>query len=476
VHDEWTYNEFGEVESYTANYRNGAVDTQLFSESIQRDLIGRVKEKTEIIRHPQAPMTSTTKTFTYQYDLVGRLMEVRDKTHNLLVSRYSYDANGNRKTHISVDGAIGTTPMVPGLVPGGVSATYDAADRLLQYGRFTYSWSPNGNLITKKLDTAVTQYSYDLLGNLTRVTLPDGQQVTYEIDGRNRRIAKLWNGVVTRRWLYQDGLRPIAELDPYNNVIRLFVYATNRNVPDYIISHGSTVRIITDQLGSPRLVVDVATGKIAQQLEYDEFGKIILDTNPHFQPFGFAGGLYDSDTGLVRFGARDYDPHVGRWTNKDPIGFAGGDTNLYNYVGSDPVNNTDVLGLLNPIKGLTAFMNLGNSVRLILAGGTKFVIGFVALETGVGVPVGLASAGMGVWNFMSSYTTLVRSVVLYNEAIDEDWSRASVKNLCGFLPYGQFADDPGEPRWDIFMVEKARKIDTIDKVFDFVGEIGSAGF
>jgi hypothetical protein len=47
----------------------------------------------------------------------------------------------------------------------------------------------------------------------------------------------------------------------------------------------------------------------------------------------------------VRFGARDYDPQVGRWTAKDPILFAGGDTNLYGYVLNDPVNLTDSDGL-----------------------------------------------------------------------------------------------------------------------------------
>ncbi|MFZ1827466.1 MAG: RHS repeat-associated core domain-containing protein [Candidatus Competibacteraceae bacterium] len=63
---------------------------------------------------------------------------------------------------------------------------------------------------------------------------------------------------------------------------------------------------------------------------------MILDTNPGFQPFGFAGGLYDQDTGLVRFGARDYDPETGRWTAKDPILFAGGDANLFAYVAAIP--------------------------------------------------------------------------------------------------------------------------------------------
>jgi RHS repeat-associated protein len=69
------------------------------------------------------------------------------------------------------------------------------------------------------------------------------------------------------------------------------------------------------------------------------------DTNPGFQPFGFAGGLLDRDTQLVRFGARDYDPTTGRWTSKDPLVFAANDTNLYGYVQSDPVNRIDPAGL-----------------------------------------------------------------------------------------------------------------------------------
>ena len=84
---------------------------------------------------------------------------------------------------------------------------------------------------------------------------------------------------------------------------------------------------------------------IDQRIDYSPFGKVTNDTNPGFQPFGFAGGLYDHETGLVRFGARDYDPQVGRWTAKDPILFAGGDTNLYGYELNDPVNLTDSDGL-----------------------------------------------------------------------------------------------------------------------------------
>jgi len=89
----------------------------------------------------------------------------------------------------------------------------------------------------------------------------------------------------------------------------------------------------------------VETGVVAQRMDYDVWGVVTEDTNPGFQPFGFAGGIYDLDTGLVRFGARDYDPFVGRWTGKDPIGFRGGDYNLYGYVLADPINNIDPAGL-----------------------------------------------------------------------------------------------------------------------------------
>lgn len=117
------------------------------------------------------------------------------------------------------------------------------------------------------------------------------------------------------------------------------------NVPAYMLREGKRYRIISDHLGSPRLVVEADTGQVVQRIDYDVWGKITQDTNPGFQPFGFAGGLYDQHTGLVRFGARDYDPETGRWTSKDPAGFEGG-LNLYGYTFNDPINFIDQDGEL----------------------------------------------------------------------------------------------------------------------------------
>ena len=110
------------------------------------------------------------------------------------------------------------------------------------------------------------------------------------IDGRNRRIGKRVNSVLVQGLLYKDRLNPIAELDGSGAVVSRFVYGTKRNIPDYMLKGGITYRMLSDQLGSVRLVLDAATGAIAQRMDYDAFGNVILDTNPAFQPFGFAGG------------------------------------------------------------------------------------------------------------------------------------------------------------------------------------------
>ena len=62
-------------------------------------------------------------------------------------------------------------------------------------------------------------------------------------------------------------------------------------------------------------------------------------------PIGFAGGLFDADTGLTRFVWRDYDADTGRFTALDPLGRKGGDSDWYGYCVDDPVNRVDVWGL-----------------------------------------------------------------------------------------------------------------------------------
>ena len=170
-----------------------------------------------------------------------------------------------------------------------------------------------------------------------------GTVITYEVDGLGRRVKRTKSGV-SERYLW-DGSRIAAVLDNAGAVLRRFVYATSGYVPDAILegAAGTLYLVVKDERGSVRQLIDPA-GAVAEKYDYDEWGKE-LPGAPAVRKslFGFAGGIYDPDTGLVRFGARDYDPVVGRWTTKDPSRFGGG-TNFYEYANSDPVNYVDVDG------------------------------------------------------------------------------------------------------------------------------------
>ncbi len=327
VNDSYTYYPDGSIHHYTANGPSGV----LYELDYTRDLLGRVTVKKETI-------AGTTHTYAYTYWPNGELWQVYiDKlnatgdgppTDPSLIPdvTYTYDANGNREAKTLADGT-------------STTATVNAQDQMTDYGQAHYTYDAKGSLQTKTDTSGTTTYNYDELGNLTHVGLPDGTSIDYIIDGRNRRIGKKINGTLAETYLWDGQLRLVHETQGTHQLG--FAYANRVNVPDLMTRDGVPYRIITDQLGSVRLVVNLNDGSVAQEIDYDEFGNVTNDTSPGFQPFGFAGGLYDKDTGLLRFGARDYDPRTGRWTAKDPMLFAGGEASLYGYAGNDPLNWVD---------------------------------------------------------------------------------------------------------------------------------------
>ena len=167
----------------------------------------------------------------------------------------------------------------------------------------------------------------------------------YEVDAENQRVLKKNGTAAEVFYVWNENRQLVASLDDAQVLDAVYVYGTKSHVPEYVIKSEDSYQIVTDHLGSPVQVIDTGTGDVVQEIKYDAWGQVISDTNPGFIPFGFAGCLYDQDTKLCRFGARDYDASVGRWTSKDPIRFEGGDTNLYGYVMQDPVNFIDPDGL-----------------------------------------------------------------------------------------------------------------------------------
>lgn len=370
-----TLDTFGELSDHSASV-SGAT---LWTSSLIRDDLGRILSSTETIQ-------GDAHTSNYTYDSRGRLASA---TLDGDTTTWTYEANGNRTEEASSTAT--------------ASATYDAQDRLVSFATSTYVYADSGELESMTTASGTTSYTYDALGNLLAVSLPSGSTIEYLVDGENRRIGRKVDGVLERGFLYAGALHPITELDAAGTVVSTFVFGTRSNVPDYMIRDGRTYRILSDTLGSPRLVVDVDTGDIAQRLDYDPWGNVTSDTNAGFQPFGFAGGLYDSDTGLVRFGARDYDAESGRWTAKDPIGFGGATSNLYTYAGNDPVNGRDPSGLAEWGGGYDAYV--GNQPYFLFAPDVAAEAGLFTYSPTSGLSVNLpygplrvaVNASEGTW-------------------------------------------------------------------------------
>ncbi|MFT4724310.1 MAG: RHS repeat-associated protein [Colwellia sp.] len=402
-----SYNDFGEPVSISTN------DSNVYSVDYTRDKLGRITQKVETLQ-------GVTTTFDYDYDLLGQLSTV--KTNDVLTSSFNFDDNGNR-THIN----------------GVAIATFDAQDRLKQHltnsENNQYLYTDNGDLVSKTntVTNKTSLYHYDVLGNLISAAIPDDNsadttQIEYIIDAQNRRIGKKVNDTLVQGFLYKDQLNPIAELDGYGAVVSRFVYGSKAFMPDYMVKGGKTYSIISDHLGSPRLVINTSDSTIAQRLDYDVWGNTILDTNPGFQPFGFAGGLYDQHTKLTRFGARDYDAITGRWTSKDPIRFAGGNSNIYGYVFSDPVNDIDPNGLCGTgacVLGVAGLVGGASSAIGTWWGGGGFYDGLASIPTGA-----LAGIGMVAITLSSGGTaTGVFAGTILDFSIHAAFSTISISNL-----------------------------------------------
>ncbi len=335
-----SHNEYGEI-SASDDMVNMST---LYGYNIdKRDMNGKIIQKTEYIG-------SNQDVYTYRYDEMGRLSSV-DK-NGVATESYTYNVNGNRISD---------------------NISYTIEDQLEQVGDTIYAYDEDGYLASKVTPLGTTHYSYGTLGELHSVVT---QEVTIEYlhNAHNQRVAKKVNGVITEKYLWADLTTLLAVYDGSDNLVQRFEYADQR-MPYKMTYNGQKHYMHYDQVGTLK-AVSSEDGTIIKIIEYDTFGNVLSDSNETFKvPFGFAGGLYDTDTKLTRFGYRDYDAQTGKWTAKDPIGFSGGDTNLYGYVLGDPVNFVDPEGL-NPLIGVGlvagAFVGGATAYATTPSGGNYF--------------------------------------------------------------------------------------------------------
>ena len=322
VEDSFFYNMFGEMTGYVARV-NG---TNVYMALYERDKLGRITR--QIVSDDLTVVTNE-----YTYDPAGRYLQVITNGTPL---RWTFDADGN----VTNFARNGTTVL---------DGECNAQDCLTRWGVDTYGFNRRGVLTNAVLAGVDNRFVYDVPGDLVQVTRTLGgvTNISYESDGKGRRIFRSVNGIRTHGYLYYDDLRPAAVLDGNNQVVGTFVYTFAAGCPGFMMVTGRAYRIISDHIGSPVLVIDTVSGEILQQMSYDTWGVVQSDTHPLFQPFGVAGGLYEPETGFVRFGGRDYDAGIGRWTARDPLLFSDKANNPYAYCQNDPVNRLDVEGAVS---------------------------------------------------------------------------------------------------------------------------------
>jgi RHS repeat-associated protein len=272
-------------------------------------------------------------TVEYRYDNASRLKTIIDsKPDGTLnaVFNYAFDSLGNR-TVISSKQPLNAIPSLP-----DTSYTHNADNRLLTAGSTTFEYDNNGNLITKTLGGNVTNYTWDFNDMLAQVT-SGGNTYVYRYDGLGHRVARIENSTEKR---YVGGL---AETDASGNITAYYVYGlgliskiTPSNQPYFYHFDG-----IASTVG-----ISDSSGNMVNKYAYDAFGKVLNQEEAIPNPFKYVGqfGLMDEGNGLFYMRARYYDPEMGRFISKDPIGFLGG-LNLYAYVDNNPVNFIDPLGL-----------------------------------------------------------------------------------------------------------------------------------
>lgn len=324
-------------------------------------------------------------TCQYSYHPLTGDFRLKDIIHtlpgNTLLSRHSYEysAVGNiiRWTQISPQAGLNRSWL----------CGYDNADQLTSVasqdpitlvnqptGQYAYGYDPAGNRLIETIDGVTTTAHYNALNQLTGleiggVSIPPNQ--TYEWDAEDRLAAIRYTGTNDRSELEYDGYgRRLGVREKQDAVVinyRRFAWRGLQVVEERDAS-GSVVQkrylgrgmqtsgmggalesrmYSCDHLGSVRELVSTASA-LTSAYDFDPWGRRSLtEGSSDESSLAFTGHWFHSRSDLATAPYRGYNPTLGRWTTRDPIGEAGG-IGLYVYLGNDPVGRIDPLGLEDP--------------------------------------------------------------------------------------------------------------------------------
>lgn len=286
-----------------------------------------------------------TKTFTY--DMVERLTGAAWASPPQQIERYSYDAEGNRIT-------------------SHISAAYstDAADRVLEDADNLYTWSPDGQL-TRRQPKAANATAWDFVSSfrartnqmrLDAIRGSDGRNIAFAYDPLERLVGHQWPSPRGNDELYYDGPDVVLELRHLSGGDQWVRYVHGPQDDQPLATElyaqgaqptpgtGAQYYYHADGEGSIRMLSD-ATGVVANRYDYDSFGRrlAVVESLP-LQPYGWKGREWVPGPDIYYNRARFYDPVLGRFLAQDPLGYGGGDINLYSFAWNNPKNWSDPNG------------------------------------------------------------------------------------------------------------------------------------
>lgn len=307
--------------------------------------------------------TTQDRTSSYSYDNIYRLTQAltntpgfstntkaTNGTNNALEQQkefFSYDPAGNRLASAN-----------------NRSYTYGPANQLISENGTTYAYDKNGNLIQKATATETTNFSWDFDNRLIKMTTPTStSEFAYDPFGRRIEKKTTENGTSTTTKYFYDNQAILFDYDETGTIGNHYIQGPNIDEPLAVTTVKEKYYYHADGLGSIIALTD-NSGKVVQTYEYDSLGNLKDQKNRVKQPFTYTGREWDRETGLYYYRARYFDPMDGKFISKDPIGFDGGDVNLYAYVQNNPINWTDPWGLFRytPTAGGPVNSTTGSSL------------------------------------------------------------------------------------------------------------------